>query len=68
MLAKLMEQALPKAGFDVTVGHDCTAASFAGNSTQEVFNGTRLLASITLSNAVGGCDFIAVVSTKLTHP
>lgn len=68
MLAKLMEKALAKADFEVTVGHDCRAASFAGNSTQEAFNGTRLLASITFANAVGGCDFIGVLSTKLTHP
>jgi len=39
--------------------------SFAGNNTEEVFNGTTSLGSITVSNAAGGYDFIGVTSTNL---
>ena len=39
--------------------------SFAGNNTEEVFNGTTSLGSITVSNAAGGYDFIGVSSTNL---
>lgn len=41
------------------------STSFAGNNTEEVFNGTTSLGSITVSNAAGGYDFIGVISTNL---
>ncbi len=53
----------------LAVGEDLFAntgygTSFAGNNTETVFSGTTLLGSITVSNAVGGYDFIGAVSTN----